>query len=609
MSNHNPYDGYLPNEPWDDAPHGYGAGVRPPDAGGVGDAYAQAGYSANWEEAGYTPNEPADAPDAAAQPAYDAYAENRYTRPTWDEAAYLAEAAGTPRRRRSRSATYDAPAQDAAAQPYADETEPPMADASAADKPPTGIANPYRRPPTAADEAMAMSARFAPPLKFEMPRPHYAEPADPDAYAAPAEPTLYQTRKPAYQSAQQPGFDPLATAPDYRLEDGGAFGGGKARRGRGLRRLLIAVCVLAVLGGAAYFGRDFLLGQVANLLGNEAAETVNQAIGGTGASQPTAAFDPAPTTQVGDKAKRGIAAVAGTLDLAPYAVTARNVVARTMTAQGVYDYYLFAAADGQLLGYYEGLGENDFLVCADDIYYVPEAPYLIDAEGMPLIDASRYRQAAGADAVIGPMINGWAIITNDAGTASNYINAKGELLSALWFARAWPFTAAATLAWVDTGNVTEPEERYALYQLARTGEMKLWKHAADMEEVLGCAAGVAVLAGGEVVRLDNAHTSLGTTDDATVYADCGALVARDPATGKYALFVGGDQHYDFAYDRIAPVPSDIHWAQRDNGLYHELTVTGMAYPLPLSHYFALQKGAAQEMVALSTGSVYPLRLQ
>ena len=157
--------------------------------------------------------------------------------------------------------------------------------------------------------------------------------------------------------------------------------------------------------------------------------------------------------------------------------------------------------------------------------------------------------------------------------------------------------------------MTEPEERYALYQLTRTREMKLWKHAANMDEVLGCAAGVAVLADGTVARLDAAHTALCTTDDATVYADCGALVARDAATGKYALFVLGDQHYDFAYDRIAPVPSEIQWAEHRNGIYNLLTVTGMAYPLPLSHYFLLEKDGAQEMVALSTGSVYPLRLQ
>ncbi len=598
MSDYKPYDGYEPNEPVGDAPDGLGTRpLAPAGAFGArpGGPAERTPASLNWEEAGYTPNEPDGEPAYTRQNAPATHAENRYTRPTWDEATYEPEPAA-PRRRRTRAAAYDAPEEA----PVADEEA--IADTAY----PT-----YQRPQAEAEDAMAMSARFAPPLKFELPPQRHAEPAEGDFYAAPATPLLYQTRKPAAPSGYGTGFDPASPADDYRVEAEG-YGGRRARRGRGLRRFLVVLCVLAVLGSAAYFGRDYILQQVSNLFGTEAAESVNQAVNqaiGGGAQQPTAAYDPAPAVQVSDRARQGIAAVAGGVDLAPYAVTARNVVARRQTADGLYEYYLFAAADGRLLGYYEGLGENDFLICADDIYYVPQPPYLIDAEGLPLIDASRYQQAAGADAVLGPMTGGWATIRNAAGTASNYIKGDGTLLSALWFAKAWPFTAGQTLAWVDTGNVTEPEERYALYTLTRGGEMKLWKHAADMDGVLGCAAGVAVMAGGEVVRLDAAHTSLCVTDDAAVYADCGALVVRDPATGKYALFVGGEQHYDFAYDRIAPVPSDIQWAESANGLYRVLTVTGMAYPLPLSHYFALEKDGAKEMVALSTGSVYPLRLQ
>jgi hypothetical protein len=600
MNNDHPYSGYEPNEP-EDATGGHGFST--PRTAGNG-AYHGAAEPSAWEQAGYLPNEPVDVPPTDGDAYEPAQTENRYTRPTWDEAAYFPDPAATPRRRRTRAAAYDASMEGAAQYTHMGADEGPTGDTAAQHT----EDNLYRRPEPSADEAMAMSSRFAPPLKFELPGQPYGEPPEAGEYGAPVEPMLYRTRRPASTGA---GFAPITPATDYRLEAEALTGGRRARRGRGLRRLLAALCVLAVLGGAIYLGRDFLLAQLATLLGNEAAQSVNQAVNQAigGAQAPVAAFDAAPAVQVSDKAKRGIAAVAGSLALQTYAVTGRNVVTRTETTAGLYDYYLFAASDGRLLGYYEALSADDFLVCAEDVFHVPVPPYLLGAQGEALIDPARYANAAGADAVLSPLTGGWAIIANAAGTAYNYIDAKGTTISALWFAKVWPFTATATLAWVDTGNVTEPAERYALYEITRTGGMKLWKHASGMDEVLGCAAGVAVLADGTVVRLNGAHTVLCQTDEATVYADCGALVARDPATGKYALFVGGDQHYDFAYDRIAPVASDIRWAQFDSGLYHALSVTGMAYPLPLSHYFMLEKDGQKEMVALSTGSTYPLRLQ
>ena len=132
---------------------------------------------------------------------------------------------------------------------------------------------------------------------------------------------------------------------------------------------------------------------------------------------------------------------------------------------------------------------------------------------------------------------------------------------------------------------------------------------AGMSEVLGCADGVACLSDGRLILLDGRQTELTQSDDVDVYADCGAMVVRDPATGKFGLFVNGARHYDSVYDRIAPVDTpEISWAEESSGFYKQYTVTGMAYPLPLSHYFVLTRGDSEEMVALSTASVYPLPL-
>jgi hypothetical protein len=92
MSNLPPYNGYEPNDPWSPEPERDGG------------AYRASAAPTDWEEAGYLPNEPTTA-DADT---YSAPPENRYTRPTWDEASYFTDGAALPRRRRARTA-YDSP--------------------------------------------------------------------------------------------------------------------------------------------------------------------------------------------------------------------------------------------------------------------------------------------------------------------------------------------------------------------------------------------------------------------------------------------------------------------------------------------------------------------
>ncbi|HNW86315.1 MAG TPA: hypothetical protein PLP25_08545 [Candidatus Limiplasma sp.] len=635
MSERRPYDGYAPNEPATPE-EGYGKKPLAPAAQLTGagatrtgaangarqapntakrTATLNAAYSRRtWDEAEYLPNEETPTPEKTEATARRAQSENPYTRPTWDETAYDPASEGDNRARASRKEAYggyeEEPTPPAAPVAYFDRYgDIDSATAPAAENQPSPktqeVINRYARPVGDVDGVSDLSARFAPPIKFELPKAMYADPEEQDDEPYQAQPNVYRTRRPtAYQHADAEFNSTRGDA--YRVEADAAA----PRRRRAIRRTLLVLLVIAAIGAAAYLNRAWILQQLTPLLGEETVKTVNQVVNPdtAGGQTHTAAYDPAPALQAGDQAKKGINAVAGGIGLETYAVTNSNVIARVQTAQGVYDYYLFASGNGKLLGYYEGLTENGFLVCPDDIYYVAQPPYLIDSNGLPLIDPSRYSQNAGADAVIGPMINGWAIIASADGTKRNYINENGEMLSTLWFAKAFPFTANSTLAYVDTGNVSDPTERYALYELTQEGQMKMWEHTADMNGVLGCATGLACMQTGELITLDGTKTVLCTSDSVTAYVDCGAVVARDPSTGRYGLFVNGMQKYGFDYESIAPVPSDIQWTTTQNGLYQQATVTGLAYPLPLSHYFALQKNGEQEMVALSTRSVYPLLL-
>ena len=111
---------------------------------------------------------------------------------------------------------------------------------------------------------------------------------------------------------------------------------------------------------------------------------------------------------------------------------------------------------------------------------------------------------------------------------------------------------------------------------------------------------------------DPAALPLCTTANVRFYTDCGAVVVQDAATGKYALYVNGERHYDYVYDSILPVESDVRW-QGDilpgsAGQAMVLTVSGASYPQPLSHYFVLTRGATEEYVALSAVTNCPILL-
>ncbi|MCL1855618.1 MAG: hypothetical protein FWF86_07785 [Clostridia bacterium] len=470
----------------------------------------------------------------------------------------------------------------------------------------------YRRPTgqpregALADEAGEDGMAFAPPPIFAMPR--QSGQAGPEEAGAAAQPqrNIYQARQVDRSNMPHAGIRDVREAM-YQVQPG-RNRPAQQSRGKKRRRIVITVCICALIAGGAFWGWGWIERQAAQLLGTEQAVQPQGTNGDQPAVPPARGYDPAPENPLQMKTQQGITAVCGSLEMETVAVTLANVVMRNNLGDDLYDYYLFAAADGRLLGYYEGIEPADFLVQPDDCFYVRQPPYLLDNQGKALIRPAVYEQIAGEGAVLSSMENGWAILSNGAGTQFNYINTEGALLSRLWFCRAIPFRSSRTLAYVDTGNAAKPEERYALYVLSEEGDMSRWQYAADVKGLVGSACGLALMSNGDLIRL-NDYSVLCKASEASAYLDCDALVVKEQETGKYGLFVDGEQHYDFAYDHIAPVACDIQWQGKTANGFTQYVVAGAKYPQPLSHYFLLQKDGEEEMVALSTRSYCPLVME
>lgn len=462
----------------------------------------------------------------------------------------------------------------------------------------------YRRPSSdaAVPEGQAPTT-FAPPPRFA-----YAPPSalsnQEKAYAPTA--NVYQP----YQPSREPScawpaeMDRISDAhTPYSVNAEKDDPRKKRRKRRVMKRVLATLSCVAVLGAAAYFTRDFWLDKLWGLTG----QSVPAPLTAWESSVSTAkGYDAAPAQKISKKAREGIVAVSGTVEMSDYAVTDQNVVTRVSLGDGKYDYYLFSADKGRLLGYYEALTPAQFMVGPKGSFYVALPPYLVGSDGAPLIDTSYYRQYTGPDVVLGPLQYGWSLISDADGTTFNYISAEGKLLSTLWFDQAIPFRGKRTLAYVDTGNGANPAERYSLYLLGSDGGMTLWKHTADLNYVVDAACELALLSTGDVVSLENPDAALCKSSQLTAYLDCGAVVVRDDQSGLSSLFVGAKQHYDFAYTTIEPVLCDIRWAEGGSSAFRIKAVTDANYPQPLSHYFVLTQDGKTEQVALSTAEVYPI---
>lgn len=397
---------------------------------------------------------------------------------------------------------------------------------------------------------------------------------------------------------------PAAYDGGYQVHSEQPPAGGDGRRGNGFLKFVIVLLVLALIGGGAYVFRHDILNLIGSVFGEEAVARFMPTPTPTEAAPEEPAYVPSETLAQKSQAVKEIGAVTGGLDLNTYAVTGQNIVMANENQNGTYDYYLFDYDTGRLLGYYDGI--DGFIPCGKNVFYINTAPYLVSSRGFPLADMEALARSAGGDVTIGPMANGWAIVGKTDGTMLNYIGEDGKLISSLWYVKAFPFTAETTLAYVDTGNITGTDNRYALYLLRRDGTTKRLHYVPDTDGFMQSVCGMAFTSDGEMHTQDEALTLLMVTDSVTAYVNCGALVVRDPGTGLYGLFVDGVQQYPFEFDSIEPVPSALQWEARQIGYITLRTVTGMAYPLPRSYNFILHRGDSQQTVTIAAASVYPI---
>ncbi len=517
---------------------------------------------------------------------------------------------------------YRAPQQ--AQTPHSGEAEEPIAPPEAGDytayapneenaAPAPDLSAYYRRDGAAeTDEA---EPAFAPPPKLnfwgysddawmdELPQETDA-PAQPQANVyRPREATWADTERRSILTAQDMGYQVRSEEEPERKR--------RKRRRHGLRNLLIACCVLLALGGGAWLLRDEIAPLIAQVMGVGSLEELPFEIVTT--PQPVRGYDAAPSIPLSGNTTAAIAELCGTLDMETCAVTDSHVLTRNARPDGTYDFYLFSSTDGRLLAYFEGLGPDGMFPQEGGGFYVEEKPYLVGANGSALVRTQDLEATLGAALRVEPMQGGWAIVQSEDNGSTNYINAAGQLLSTLWFCESYPFTGAYTVAYVDTGSTVDPEQRYLLYILGNDGTMSRWLTAADTLDVVASACGMAYMNPGDMYKLPDTSAPLVTTPKVDAYLDCGALVVQDPQTGKFGLYVHGEQHYDLVYDRIAPVECDVQWAQEtyqgEAGSFTMHAVTGAPYPQPLSHSFVLEKDGQSEYVALSTLSSYPIRLE
>ena len=375
-----------------------------------------------------------------------------------------------------------------------------------------------------------------------------------------------------------------------------------------LRNLLIMLLILALLGGAAWLFREPLTDMLGiTVFSNQPTEMPVAVV----TPESIKAYDAAPAAAIADTARVNIARLSGTLQMDNYLVTDQHIVTRNQRPDGSYDFYLFTA-EGRLLCYFEGLSALDMIPQEFGGFYVKQSPWLITPTGSALIRTSDVEAAIGESVFLHPMHRGWAVVESEADGQANYVNAEGKLMSSLWFSRTFPFTGAHTLAYVDTGSTADADDRYLLYVIGEDGSMNRWLSMAHMEDAVAAVCGMAYMSDGTLYRLPDTAVSVCQTPEITAYLNCDAMVIRDSASGKYGLFVQGEQHYDFVYDAIRPLKSDLIWAEKTMGSANALlkikAVTSVHYPQPLSYSFVLEKDGQSEYVALSTTSSYPIRL-
>ncbi|MBO5501642.1 MAG: hypothetical protein J6A48_06415, partial [Clostridia bacterium] len=162
----------------------------------------------------------------------------------------------------------------------------------------------------------------------------------------------------------------------------------RRRKKRLIRRVLIgAAAAVAVIIAAMVF------------LGQQQPQSIQEQGGFTPVvtttPQPIRGYDAAPAMAVSGKADQANDQISGPVEMAACAVTQDNVLTRSMRADGLYDYYLFAS-DGRLLAYFDKLADDDMFPMKDGGFYAHMRPYLISNEGTALLPLDSLEQTIGS---------------------------------------------------------------------------------------------------------------------------------------------------------------------------------------------------------------------
>lgn len=435
-------------------------------------------------------------------------------------------------------------------------------------------------------------ARYAPPPKFAYAKTiqdsDNIDPPNSD-FQAPAVMPLYG-KPPALRTEQETPLPSGQRDPYYQVEPRAPEIKQKKKRNKPLTALICLVAAGAIVA-AGYAFREPIM----SLFNGEEQPPV--------AVVSAKAYDAAPARSLGEGVQRSIDDIAGGVWMEPFAVTDSRVITRTEVGGGLYDYYLFSG-NGVLLGYYENMRPEQVAVLENELLYVDESPYLFDKNGRALFSMDNYRHMLDSEPVIGPIQNGIAILSDERGSTYNYINEKGELISTLWFARAFPFTGERTLAYVDTGASGSADERYYLYLLSKDGASTLIKRCKDMTDIEFCAMDMALWSNGELCALDSPQTALISASEVIGYPDCDILVVRDAGTGKLGLYQGGKPLYACEYDQIEPITSDMEFISKSVGRFALRGFAGVGYPAPMTYYFKLTRGESSDVVGFALRSRY-----
>lgn len=474
----------------------------------------------------------------------------------------------------------------------------------------------YRRPTEQSEEESAKEDQFAyaPPVKLSI------FGYDSDDVSGKTEEVLqeqtteygtanvYVTRAMSYSSLEDNPAENETKDAGYQIQEENS----EPDEGTHKKHPLLVVCtaLVALIAVAFLLFPDQITGCIGNLFGKKEEPAVMTVVS---TPAPVKSFDASTPVQISSVTGNAILQISGNVSMEPHIVKETSILTRSERKDGKFDFYLFSGKEGRLLAYFEKLDLNDAKPMPGGGYYFKQSPYLINEDGSEMISSLALGQQMTDSWELRPLLNDWAVIVEKTTGKMNLVNREAQFLNRFWMSRLWPMTGIHTVGYVDTGNVSDMEGRYALYVLGKDGQAEKWFSDGGMQTVVASACDTAYLTSGELYLLDNLNTPLITTDEITIYVDCDAMVIRNPENGKYALYVQGKQHYDFLFDSIRPVESELEWKNieyiGESGKLSLCFVAGADYPQPLTYYFLLSSEGSEEYVALSTVSSCPVVLE